>query len=40
MGKSNDKKIQETIEKPLYDKMHAKPQTLKAKRLKKLQAQR
>lgn len=38
IGKSNEKKIDETIDKPLYDKMHARLQTLKAKRLKKLRS--
>ncbi len=38
IGKSNEKKIEETIDKPLYDKMHARPQTTKARRLKKLRS--
>jgi hypothetical protein len=38
IGKSNEKKIQDTIDKPLYDKMHARLQTAKAKRLKKLRS--
>jgi hypothetical protein len=38
IGKSNEKKIEETIDKPLYDKMHARLQTAKAKRLKKLRS--
>ena len=38
IGKSNEKKIEETIDKPLYDKMHARLQTTKAKRLKKLRS--
>jgi transposase len=38
IGKSNEKKIEETIDKPLYDKMHLRLQTPKAKRLKKLRS--
>lgn len=38
IGKSNEKKIDETIDKPLYDKMHKRLQTAKAKRLKKLRS--
>lgn len=38
IGKSNEKKIEDTIDKPLYDKMHARLQTTKAKRLKKLRS--
>ncbi|HEX8332693.1 MAG TPA: IS1182 family transposase [Segetibacter sp.] len=38
IGKSNEKKIDETIDKPLYDKMHARLQTPKAKRMKKLRS--
>ena len=38
IGKSNEKKIDETIDKPLYDKMHARLQSTKAKRLKKLRS--
>lgn len=38
IGKSNEKKIDETIDKPLYDKMHQRLQTAKAKRLKKLRS--
>jgi hypothetical protein len=38
IGKSNEKKIEDTIDKPLYDKMHARLQTAKAKRLKKLRS--
>ncbi len=38
IGKSNEKKIDETIDKPLYDKMHVRLQTAKAKRLKKLRS--
>lgn len=36
IGKSDFKKIEDTIDKPLYDKMHLRLQTPKAKRLKKL----
>lgn len=38
IGKSNEKKIDDTIDKPLYDKMHARLQTAKARRLKKLRS--
>lgn len=36
IGSSNEKKIDDTVDKPLYDKMHHRLQTPKAKRLKKL----
>jgi transposase len=36
IGKSNFKKIDDTVDKPLYDQMHLRLQTSKAKRLKKL----
>ena len=36
IGKSDFKKIEDTVDKPLYDKMHARLQTRKAKRMKKL----
>ena len=36
IGSSNEKKIDDTVDKPLYDKMHLRLQTPKAKRLKKL----
>jgi hypothetical protein len=36
IGSSNEKKIDDTVDKPLYDKMHRRLQTPKAKRLKKL----
>lgn len=35
IGKSNFKKLDESIDKPLYDEMHQRLKTLKAKRLKK-----
>jgi hypothetical protein len=38
IGKSNEKKIDETIDKPLYDKMHQRLQTTKAKRLRRLRS--
>ncbi len=38
IGKSNEKKIDETIDKPLYDKMHHRLQTAKAKHLKRLRS--
>jgi hypothetical protein len=38
IGKSNFKKLDESIEKPLYDEMHLRLQTAKAKRLKKLRS--
>lgn len=37
-AKTDFKKIEDTIDKPLYDRMHARLQTLKAKRLKKLRS--
>jgi transposase len=36
IGKSNFKKIVDTLDKPLYDEMHERLQTRKAKRMKKL----
>ena len=36
IGKSDFKKIEDTVDKPLYDRMHERLQTKKAKRLKKL----
>jgi hypothetical protein len=36
IGKSDFKKIEDRVDKPLYDKMHARLQTSKAKRMKKL----
>jgi transposase len=36
IGKSDFKKIEDTVDKPLYDKMHQRLQTKKAKRMKKL----
>ncbi|MEO6547229.1 MAG: IS1182 family transposase [Ferruginibacter sp.] len=38
IGRSDFKKIDDTMDKPLYDRMHARMQTLKAKRLKKLRS--
>jgi transposase len=38
IGKSDFKKIEDTINKPLYDRMHEKLQTQKAKRMKKLRS--
>ncbi|HYH16580.1 MAG TPA: transposase [Flavisolibacter sp.] len=38
IGKSNEKKIDDTIDKPLYDKMHERLQSTKAKRLKKVRS--
>lgn len=38
IGKSNYKKIDDTVDKPLYDRMHARLQTNKAKRMKKLRS--
>jgi transposase len=38
IGKSNFKKLDESIDKPLYDAMHQRLQTNKAKRLKKLRS--
>ena len=36
IGKSNEKKIEDTIDKPLYDRMHQRLQTNYAKRMKKI----
>jgi len=36
IGKSDFKKIEDTVDKPLYDKMHQRLQSAKAKRMKKL----
>ncbi|MGN6567577.1 MAG: transposase, partial [Flavipsychrobacter sp.] len=36
IGKSDFKKIEDTVDKPLYDRMHQRLQTNKAKRMKKL----
>jgi len=36
IGKSDFKKIEDTVEKPLYDRMHQRLQSKKAKRMKKL----
>jgi transposase len=36
IGSSNEKKIDDTVDKPLYDKMHHRLQSPKARRLKKL----
>lgn len=36
IGKSNEKTIEDTIDKPYYDRMHSRMQTPKAKRMKKL----
>lgn len=36
IGKSNEKTIEDTIDKPYYDRMHSRMQTQKAKRMKKL----
>lgn len=36
IGKSNEKTIEDTIDKPYYDRMHIRMQTQKAKRMKKL----
>lgn len=36
IGKSNEKTIEDTIDKPYYDRMHQRMQTRKAKRMKKL----
>lgn len=36
IGKSNEKTIEDTIDKPYYDRMHTRMQTQKAKRMKKL----
>jgi transposase len=38
IGKSNFKKIDDTVDKPLYDRMHLRLQTPKAKRMKKLRS--
>lgn len=38
IGKSNFKKIEDTIDKPLYDQMYARLQTPKAKRMKRLRS--
>lgn len=38
IGKSDFKKIDDTIDKPLYDRMHARLQTHKARRMKKLRS--
>ena len=38
IGKSDFKKIEDTVNKPLYDRMHIKLQTQKAKRMKKLRS--
>jgi len=38
IGKSDFKKIDDTVDKPLYDRMHARLQTIKAKRMKKLRS--
>ena len=38
IGKSEYKKIEDTVDKPLYDRMHARLQTPKAKRMKKLRS--
>ena len=38
IGKSDFKKIDDTIDKPLYDRMHERLQTLRAKRMKKLRS--
>lgn len=38
MGKSYLKKIEDTVNKPLYDRMHVKLQTQKVKRMKKLRS--
>ncbi len=38
VGKSDFKKIEDTVNKPLYDRMHVKLQTQKAKRMKKLRS--
>ncbi|MFM9909605.1 MAG: IS1182 family transposase [Chitinophagaceae bacterium] len=38
IGKSDFKKIEDTVNKPLYDRMHVKLQTKKAKRMKKLRS--
>ncbi len=38
IGKSDFKKIDDTVDKPLYDRMHQRLQTHKAKRMKKLRS--
>ena len=38
IGKSDYKKIEDTVDKPLYDRMHARLQTSKAKQMKKLRS--
>jgi transposase len=38
IGKSDFKKIEDTVDKPYYDRMHARLQTAKAKRMKKLRS--
>jgi transposase len=38
IGKSNEKKIEDTVDKPYYDRMHERLQTAKAKRMKKLRS--
>ena len=38
IGKSWEKKIEDTVDKPLYDRMHQRLQTQKAKRMKKLRS--
>jgi hypothetical protein len=38
IGKSDFKKIDDSIDKPLYDRMHARLQTTKAKRMKTLRS--
>ena len=38
IGKSNEKKIEDTVDKPYYDRMHLRLQTPKAKRLKKVRS--
>ncbi len=38
IGKSDFKKIDDTVDKPLYDRMHARLQTHKARRMKKLRS--
>ena len=38
IGKGWEKKIEDTVDKPLYDRMHERLQTSKAKRMKKLRS--
>ncbi len=38
IGKSDFKKIDDSVDKPLYDRMHQRLQTSKAKRMKKLRS--